>query len=189
VSLVPNHRPSTINSQPSTIWTIGHSNRALNDFLSLLAAERIEAIADVRRFPGSRRHPQFGEALSAALRDAGIAYFHFPSLGGRRSSRTISPQNAGWRVPAFAVYADYMSTEEFEHAAEQLASIAAQSRTAVMCAEALPWRCHRRLIADHFIARGWTVRDIIGPSAVRDHALPPFAKISDQRVVYPGPDA
>jgi uncharacterized protein (DUF488 family) len=159
----------------------------LDDFLALLAQEGIEAIADVRRFPGSRRHPHFGrDALSATLRKAGLDYLHFPDLGGRRSKRSESSQNAGWRVAAFAAFADYMLTGEFTSAFEQLANLARQSRTAIMCAEALPWQCHRRLIADQFVARDWTVWDIVGPSQLRQHSLPAFATVANGQLSYPG---
>jgi uncharacterized protein (DUF488 family) len=194
---------------PNTVWTIGHSNRELNDFLALLAAEKIESLADVRRFPGSRRHPHFNrDALSATLHNLGITYTHFPALGGRRKRATKSPLpsrerpgegsnflplplgegrgegalsrpqiNSPWRVAAFAAYADYMLTEDFKAAFQELQTLATHSRTAIMCAEALPWRCHRRLIADQFIAQDWTVLDIIGPHNTKPHELPAFAKI------------
>jgi uncharacterized protein (DUF488 family) len=172
---------------PNTLWTIGHSNRDLADFFALLAADEIESIADVRRFPGSRRYPQFGrDTLLASLREAGLNYVHFPGLGGRRNKRSQTAQNAGWRVAAFAAYADYMLTDEFACAFEELSTLAQESRTAIMCAEALPWRCHRRLIADQFVARGWTVWDIVGPRQVREHSLPPFAKIANGQLTYPG---
>jgi uncharacterized protein (DUF488 family) len=171
----------------NTLWTIGHSNRDLADFIALLAAEKIEVIADVRRFPGSRRYPQFGlDALSASLGEAGLDYVHFPDLGGRRSKRSDSSQNAGWRVAAFAAFADYMLTDEFAGAFEELSTLASQYRTAIMCAEALPWRCHRRLIADQFVARGWTVWDIVGTHQLREHSLPTFAKIVNGQLAYPG---
>jgi uncharacterized protein (DUF488 family) len=171
----------------NTLWTIGHSNRDLAEFLDLLMEERIEAVADVRRFPGSRRYPQFGrQALSAELDERGIKYVHLPGLGGRRTQRTPSTQNSGWRVAAFAAYADYMLSSEFASSFEELSTLAAASRTAIMCAEALPWRCHRRLIADQFVALGWTVRDIIGSGQVRQHELPPFARIADGHLTYPG---
>jgi uncharacterized protein (DUF488 family) len=172
---------------PNTLWTIGHSNRPLADLLALLAAEQIQTVADVRRFPGSRLHPQFGrEALTASLDEAGLNYVHFPDLGGRRSKKSQSSQNAGWRVAAFAAYADYMCSEEFARAFEELSALAAKSRTAIMCAEALPWQCHRRLIADQFVARGWTVWDIVGPNQLRAHSLPTFAKMVNGRLAYPG---
>jgi uncharacterized protein (DUF488 family) len=170
-----------------TLWTIGHSTRELDEFIELLCAEQIETLADVRRFPGSRRHPHFGsDILSAALADAGITYRHFPDLGGRRSKRDPSSPNTGWRVAAFAAYADYMLTGEFALAFNKLITIATESRTAIMCAEALPWQCHRRLIADQFTAQGWRVRDIISPTSIQEHSLPPFATVVDGQVTYPG---
>jgi uncharacterized protein (DUF488 family) len=171
----------------SLLFTFGHSNRPLADFLALLAENRIEHLADVRRFPGSRRYPQFGsDALAASLAEAGIAYTHFPALGGRRTGRSDASPNSAWRVAAFAAYADYMSTDEFKSAFEELRTLAERTPTAIMCAEALPWQCHRRLIADQFLATGWQVLDIIGPHNTKPHELPPFAKIIDGQVTYPG---
>lgn len=170
-----------------SIWTIGHSDRELANFIDLLTAEQIETLADVRRFPGSRRHPHFNrEALATTLNDVGIAYHHFPALGGRRTKQKPSPHSAGWQVAAFAAYADYMLTEEFTRAFDELANLASESRTAIMCAEALPWRCHRRLIADQFLAHSWQVWDIVGPNQTRPHALPEFARIGDGRLTYSG---
>lgn len=177
-----------------TLWTIGHSTRELNAFLALLTENKIESLADVRRFPGSRRHPHFNrEALSATLQNNGITYTHFPALGGRRTvagvsdpARPKTANNTAWRVAAFAAYADYMLTEDFKAAFKELQTLASQSRTAIMCAEALPWRCHRRLIADQFIAQNWTVLDIVGRNAVKAHELPTFATIVGGQVTYPG---
>jgi uncharacterized protein (DUF488 family) len=155
------------------LYTIGHSNRSIADFLALLAENKIEHIADVRRFPGSRRHPQFGrDALVASLAEAGVGYTHFPALGGRRSKRDADSPNSAWKVAAFAAYADYMLTADFAGAVTELESLAQQSPTAIMCAEALPWQCHRRLIADQFLAAGWEVLDIIGPHNTKPHELP-----------------
>jgi uncharacterized protein (DUF488 family) len=169
------------------LWTIGHSNRQLDEFVDLLSEEGIEAVADVRRFPGSHRCPHFGrEALDAALHEIGLAYRHFPELGGRRSKRVASSPNTGWRVEAFSAYADYTLSPEFGDAFERLIEYTQRKRTAIMCAEALPWRCHRRLIADQFVVRGWRVRDIIGPGQVKQHELPAFAKVDNGRVTYPG---
>jgi uncharacterized protein (DUF488 family) len=169
------------------LHTIGHSNRPLADFLALLAENNVEHIADVRRFPGSRRHPQFGrDALAASLADAGIRYTHLPALGGRRSTRDAASPNSAWRVAAFAAYADYMLTADFARAFTELEALAKNSRAAIMCAEALPWQCHRRLIADQFLAQGWSVLDIIGPNNTKPHELPPFAKIEHGQVTYPG---
>jgi uncharacterized protein (DUF488 family) len=173
--------------EPNTVWTIGHSNRSWKEFLALLVAERIESVADVRRFPGSRRCPHFGhDALAASLQSSAIQYVHFPELGGRRSAHRDDSPNTAWRVEAFRAYADYASTPEFTAAFEALAELATQQRTAIMCAEALPWRCHRRLIADQFVARGWRVLDIVGPGQAKEHALPPFAKVVGGSVTYPG---
>ena len=174
-------------SEAPTIWTIGHSNREWPVFLDLLTAESIGLVADVRRFPASRTHPQFNrEALEAALREAGIGYRHFAELGGRRSRRTANSPNTGWRVESFNAYADHMQTPEFETALNELIGLAQPTRTAILCSEALPWRCHRRLIADALIARGWTVRDIIGRGQVKPHQLTDFARIAEGRVTYPG---
>ena len=169
------------------LHTIGHSNRPLADFLALLVENGIEQLADVRRFPGSRRYPQFGrDALPASLAEAGVAYSHFPALGGRRTNRNDASPNSAWRVAAFAAYADYMLTADFKTAFAELSTLADRSHTAIMCAEALPWQCHRRLIADQFLATGWQVLDIIGPHNTKPHEFPPFAKITGAQVTYPG---
>lgn len=169
-----------------TIWTVGHSNRDVETFLDLLAAESICLLADVRRFPGSRRHPQFNrETLQEALEGRGIAYRHFPELGGRRSRRRADSPNTAWRSESFNAYADHMLTNQFTFALEVLMAHAERHRTAIMCAEAVPWRCHRRLISDVLSAGGWTVVDIMGPSQTRPHRMTPFARIREGQVVYP----
>jgi uncharacterized protein (DUF488 family) len=168
------------------IWTIGHSTRELESLASLLAHEEIRMVADVRRFPASRRHPQFNkDELTIGLERFGIGYQHLADLGGRRSSRAAASPNTGWRVAAFNAYADYMATAEFESALNTLIVLAGHARTAVMCAEALPWQCHRRLIADALVVRGWTVRDIIGAGKVEPHRLTEFARVCDGRLTYP----
>jgi uncharacterized protein (DUF488 family) len=168
------------------IWTIGHSTRDLEAFAGLLAGPGIGLVADVRRFPGSRRYPHFNrEALEAELGRLGIAYRHFGDLGGRRGKRRPDSPNTGWRVEAFNAFADYMDTPEFEAALTDLIECAGRSRTAIMCSEAVPWRCHRRLIADAMVVRGWTVLDIIGPGKVEPHALTEFARVRDGRLSYP----
>lgn len=170
-----------------TIWTVGHSNRDVESFLQLLSDQSIALLADVRRFPASRKHPHFnGDALHDALGAAGIAYRHFPALGGRRSERRPDSPNTAWRVESFNAYADHMQTNEFTSALTTLIELAGRQRTAIMCAEALPWRCHRRLIADALTARDWTVLDIIGSGQVRPHRLTPFAEVRDGQVIYPG---
>ena len=169
-----------------TLYTIGHSNRSLEDFLSLLQGESIERLVDVRRFPGSRRHPQFGQdALAKSLVEAGIAYRHVPELGGRRSKRLENSPNTAWEVEAFNAYADHMQSEEFETGLAALVEEARAARTAIMCSEAMPWQCHRRLIADALLARGWTVLDILGPRSTRPHKLTSFAVVDGTQVTYP----
>jgi uncharacterized protein (DUF488 family) len=169
------------------LWTIGHSNRDLRAFVELLLAESIEAVADVRRFPGSKRQPQFRqETLEATLREAGVGYRHFPDLGGRRSRRLPDSPNTAWRVESFNAYADHMQTPEFQASLQELMALASRQRTAIMCAEALPWRCHRRLIADALLAQGWKAQDIVGPGQVRERPLTEFARVENGQVTYPG---
>ena len=169
------------------LWTIGHSNRPIAEFVALLQESQISLLADVRRFPASRAHPHFNrEALEQSLSEAGIAYRHFPELGGRRSVRLPDSPNTGWRVEAFNAYADHMQSAEFQTARQQLADLAAHARTVIMCAEALPWQCHRRLIADAFLAAGWTVLDIMAPGKTPPHKLTDFAQVIDDTVTYPG---
>ncbi len=169
-----------------TIWTLGHSNHSVETFLGLLEGSAIRLVADVRRFPGSRRHPQFRrEALERHLGEAGIAYGHLADLGGRRSARAPDSPNTGWRVESFNAYADYMNTPAFQAALAELERLASAQRAAILCAEALPWRCHRRLIADALIVRGWTVWDIMGVGKETPHPLTDFARLVDGRLIYP----
>ncbi|HEV7221347.1 MAG TPA: DUF488 domain-containing protein [Pirellulales bacterium] len=171
---------------PREIWTIGHSNRSFDEFVELLHGESIQQLADVRRFPGSRAHPHFNlDALEAGLAQARIGYRHFGPLGGRRSQRPADSPNGGWRVDSFNRYADYMATREFAAALEDLIAFADERRTAIMCSEAVPWRCHRRLIADALIVRGWQVFDIIHRGAAKPHAMTPFARVDHGRITYP----
>jgi uncharacterized protein (DUF488 family) len=166
------------------IWTVGHGARPLEEFVAILRASEIKAVADVRLFPGSRRHPQFGaESLEASLREIGIAYVHLPALGGRREPRADSPHRA-LRVAAFRGYADHMGTEEFARGYERLVSLASGSRTAVMCAETLWWRCHRRLIADRLTVDGWTVLHLFAPAKTEPHVLWDAARNVDGHLVY-----
>ena len=169
---------------PATIWTVGHSTRTREEFLALLGEYRIEAISDVRRFPGARHHQQIGrDALALALEGRGIAYSHHPSLGGRRSPRPDSP-NGAWRNAGFRGYADYMATPEFTDALERLLDVARAEPTAIMCAEAVPWRCHRSMIADALVARGVPVRHILD-ARTEPHRLTSFAVVRDGGIVYP----
>ncbi len=167
-----------------TVYTLGHSTRAPGAFLALLAAHGIAGIADVRRFPGSRRHPHFArEALAEALGAAGVGYDWLPALGGRRAPRPDSPHVA-WREPAFRGYADHMETPEFRQGLAALLDLAAERRCAVLCAEAVPWRCHRQLIADALVARGVAVLHVIDGGPPRAHALSRHARLDGDRVVY-----
>ena len=171
------------------IWTVGHSNRPEAEFLALLAHAEIEQIADVRRFPGSRRWPHFSaEALRASLAEQGIAYVHLPALGGRRGTPAEGSPNTGWRVASFGAYADYMASEPFGQGLEILERLASERRTAMMCSEAVPWRCHRRLIADALLVRGWEVLDILSKGRVEPRSLTEFACVRDGVLTYPGAD-
>jgi uncharacterized protein (DUF488 family) len=177
--------------QPATdtLWTIGHSTRSREEFEALLRGNGIAVLADVRRFAGSRRNPQFSpDAMAPALAEAGIRYWPLPALGGRRDPLPDSP-NSAWRVEAFRGYADHMASAEYIHARDALMGTALRERTCVMCAEAVWWRCHRRLIADDFVARGWRVLDILGPGKVEPHALNADAVMIDGVLRYPGPQA
>ncbi len=176
---------TVISSIPATLWTLGHSTRPIEEFLSLLLTHGIQLLIDVRTIPFSRRNPQFHqEALAQSLREAGLQYRHMPALGGRRKSRQDSV-NAGWRNQGFRGYADYMQTQEFWDAVEELVDIGHQSPSAVMCAEAVPWRCHRSLIADALVIRGWIVQHIISAGSFKTHTLTPFAKPDAGRLIYP----
>jgi uncharacterized protein (DUF488 family) len=166
------------------VYTIGHSTRSIEDFLALLHREGIRALADVRAFPMSRRHPHFNrELLAATLAGNDIAYAHVPALGGRRRSRPDSP-NGGWRNESFRAYADHMSTPEFREAIDNLMASAAQVPMTVMCAEAVPWKCHRSLIADALVARGCEVRHVLDALTDR-HTLMELARVVNGEVTYP----
>jgi uncharacterized protein (DUF488 family) len=169
-----------------TVWTIGHSTLPIEEFIPLLTANGIAVLADVRRFPGSRRHPQFGaEALSSALGAAGIRYEAFPDLGGRRDPRPDST-NLAWRNASFRGYADYMETSEFRAAIERLLSMAQPQRTAVMCAEAVWWRCHRGLVADYLKAARHEVLHIGASGPPAPHPYTSAARLIDGRLSYAG---
>jgi len=168
------------------LFTIGHSNRSLNDFLALLHAHGIELVADIRTVPKSRHNPQFNrEALAASLPPAGIDYLHLPDLGGLRHPRPDS-LNLAWRNASFRGYADYMQTPAFEKALAELLQTAALRRAAIMCAEAVPWRCHRSLVADALLARGVPVEHIVSAATASPHKLTPFAVVESGKVTYPG---
>ena len=169
-----------------TVYTIGHSTRALDEFVRLLRTHGITQLADVRTIPKSRRHPHFaGEALAQSLPAAGIAYRHLPGLGGLRKPSRDSA-NGGWRHASFRGYADYMQTPAFAAALDGLMEWAKEGATAVMCAEAVWWQCHRQLIADALLARGVEVRHIVSDKPAAAHALTSFARVDGERVSYPG---
>lgn len=171
-----------------TIWTIGHSTRSIEEFLATLRAHGIETVVDVRRFPGSRRLPQFGSAaLESELADRDVDYRWIGELGGRRQPDPESPNDA-WRHSAFRAYADHMATEEFAAGLFELEMIASGSRSAIMCAEALWWRCHRRLIADALTSLGYEVRHIRDACEAEVHRLAPPAAIVDCVLTYASPD-
>lgn len=159
-----------------TIWTIGHSTRTLEDFLAMLLSFNIQLLADIRSFPGSKRYPHFNkEALKIALEQAGIQYAHLPELGGRRKPREDST-NTLWRSAAFRGYADYMETDTFKKAINQLENTARQCRTTYMCSEAVWWRCHRLLVSDYLKIRGWNVIHIMAVGKVMEHSLTAIAQ-------------
>jgi uncharacterized protein (DUF488 family) len=168
--------------------TIGHSNRSLEEFLGMLQAHRIELLVDVRTVPRSRHNPQFNrETLPVSLAGAGIKYRHMPGLGGLRHPRKDS-FNTGWRNDSFRGYADYMQTSEFAENIRELLALEDGHRVAVMCAESVPWRCHRSMIADALTARGVVVRHIMSATKANPHKLTSFARVEGERVTYPSID-
>ena len=168
----------------TTVYTIGHSTHALDAFRALLDRHGIAGIVDVRRYPHSRRHPHFdGGALARALAADGRAYDWLPDLGGRRTARRDSP-HVGWRVEGFRAYADQMESEEFARGLARLLEITAQRPSAVMCAEAVPWRCHRQLLGDALVVRGILVRHVTGMGPPQPHTLTPFARVDGEHIVY-----
>ena len=168
--------------------TIGHSNRPLAEFLEMLQAHQVELLVDVRTVPRSRYNPQFNrDALPQPLAAVGIAYEHMPGLGGLRHPRSDS-RNTGWRNLSFRGYADYMQTPEFATNLQKLVELDAGRRVAIMCAESVPWRCHRSLIADALLARGIPVTHILSATKANPHQLTSFARVEGGRLTYPSPD-
>jgi len=172
----------------SRVYTVGHSTRELVELVGLLRAAGVDLLVDVRRHPGSRRCPQFRkEHLERSLREEGIGYCHEEALGGRRSRKADSP-NGWWRNAAFRAYADHMASAEFCEALRRLEQAAAERMPAIMCAEVVPWRCHRQLIADLLVARGHEVVHLIGPGQSEVHRQNPAARpLPDGGIVYPAP--
>jgi len=168
-----------------TIYTIGHSTRPAEEFLRLLRGHGVRELVDVRTIPRSRHNPQFNsDALAATLAAAAIGYVHMPSLGGLRRPKPDSI-NAGWRNVSFRGYADYMQTPAFAAAIDELLAVARSQPTAIMCAEAVPWRCHRSLIADALVVRGVPTAEIVTATRAAPHALTPFARVAGIAISYP----
>lgn len=173
-------------TKPLTIWTVGHSTLTIEDFIDILRDDRIEILVDVRHFPGSRRFPHFGKvALHDALVTAGIRYQHLVELGGRRPVHRDS-HNAAWRNASFRGYADYMETRQFRDGIDRLLEIARGGRTAIMCSEAVWWRCHRSMIADYLKAMGVRVIHIFGTKKAQEHPYTSAAHLVDGRLSYDG---
>jgi len=167
-----------------TIWTIGHSTKSLSEFLEMLQSFQIELLVDIRRFPGSKRYPQFNkEALQVSLSENKIEYKHIEKLGGRRKPVSNSHNNA-WRLEAFRGYADYMETDEFHQAVEQLELLAEEKKVAYMCSEAVWWSCHRSLVSDYLKFKGWLVMHIMGVNKSQEHPYTKPARIEDNKLVY-----
>ena len=173
---------------PPAILTIGHSTHPIDTFLELLRVHGVKHLVDVRTIPRSRYNPQFNSGtLAATLHDSGIAYTSMKELGGLRHPRSDSP-NTGWRNLSFRGYADYMQTPEFADAIATLIEIAAKEQTAIMCAEAVPWRCHRSMIADALLVRGCTVAHIMSATEAKPHSLTSFARVKGEQIIYPSID-
>jgi uncharacterized protein (DUF488 family) len=168
------------------LYTVGHSTRPLEALVEMLAAHHVAVLADVRTVPRSWHNPQFNrETLPAGLGAAGIRYVHLPLLGGLRHGLATGSPNTGWRNKSFRGYADYMLTDDFEAGLAELISIARDAPTAIMCAEAVPFRCHRSLLGDALIARGIEVREISSKTRAAPHRMTPFARVEGGRVTYP----
>jgi uncharacterized protein (DUF488 family) len=167
------------------IFTIGHSTRSIDDFIALLRANGVQRLIDIRTIPKSRHNPQFnGDALARALQAARIDYIHIKELGGLRRARPNSP-NTGWRNASFRGFADYMQTDDFQTALDRAVQLGRQKASALMCAEAVPWRCHRSLVSDALLIRGAEVLEIVGDSSPKPHKLTPFARIHGTQITYP----
>jgi len=181
---VPTRRVKSASTR-TVVFTVGHSTRAMKEFLALLRAHGVRLVVDVRTVPRSLHNPQFNqEALHAALRRARIGYRHMKGLGGLRHPKKDSP-NGAWRNASFRGFADYMQTPEFTENVERLVEFARRRPAAIMCAEAVPWRCHRSLIADALLVRGWRVEELSSLSSTRVHKLTPWGKVRGKRVLYP----
>lgn len=170
-----------------SILTIGHSTHELDRFLALLTQHEIETLVDIRRFPGSRKHPHFNQdKLASALQKAGVEYHWLEALGGRRQEKLDESPNLGLQNQSFRNYADYMLTHDFQEGIKKLLELVRRKRTAIMCAEGLFWRCHRRLVSDFLFANGVTVQHIVPDGDLQPHKLTKGAVVENGRVTYPG---
>ncbi len=171
------------------VWTVGHSTRPIAEFIALLQSAAITIVGDVRRFPGSRRYPQYNQsALADALATEGVDYVALAELGGRRQPRADSPHTA-WRNASFRAYADYMDTDAFRRGVDRIRTLAARGRTALMCSEAVWWRCHRSLIADYLKVRGYSVIHLLSPTKHEEHPYTPAARIVHGQLSYASAEA
>lgn len=169
----------------ATIFTVGHSTRPLEEFIDLLKAHGVQRVMDIRTIPRSRHNPQFNrETLAAALRAAKIGYVHLKKLGGLRHAKPDS-QNLGWRNASFRGFADYMQTAEFQAGLERALKLSSAKPSALMCAEAVPWRCHRSMVADALAVRHVPVEHILSDSRTQPHTLTPFARVKGKQITYP----
>ncbi len=167
------------------IFTIGHSTHPIEEFITLLSQHEIKLLADVRSYPASRKWPHFNqEALQGSLENAGFQYRWFKSLGGRRKSKDSQSAHTAWQIRAFRAYADYAESDNFRAGLDELTALGERTRIAYMCSEGLWWRCHRRIISDHLVVRGWMVRHIMPAGKLTDHTLPDFARIEAGRLIY-----
>lgn len=184
----PTKRKTKIKEKP-VVMTIGHSTHTIEEFIQILESHGVNCIADVRTIPRSRHNPQFNkDSLPLSLKEAGIKYIHIPELGGLRHTTKDSP-NTGWRNASFRGYADYMQTQPFEKALDKLIKLIKKKHVALMCAEAVPWRCHRSLIADALLVRGIASEHIMSRTSRQVHSLTPFAKVRGTRITYPAEEA
>ena len=170
---------------PTVVLTVGHSTRSQEDFIALLQAHAVKRLVDVRSIPRSRHNPQFNrDRIASALRRAGVSYLHMKDLGGLRHPRSDS-QNTAWHNASFRGFADYMQTRRFAAGLRKLMKIAKTKQTAIMCAEAVPWKCHRSLIADALLAHGYGVEEIVSLKRTRPHVLTPWARVKGAKITYP----
>ena len=187
-AVVPARKQKTEPETPPRLLTVGHSTRPIGEFISLLRAHNVACVADVRTIPRSRHNPQFNaDSLPASLKATGIGYRHIADLGGLRHT-TAASVNTGWRNASFRGFADYMQTPQIERALEALIKLANRRQIVLMCAEAVPWRCHRSLIADALVVRGISTQHITSATRRQPHTLTPFAKVRGRQITYPASD-